>query len=100
STTSLSNGTARTLPRCCVACSMNAIRSSASNSERLLRTDALTTAMMSSSNIVEAREMMSMWPLVTGSYEPGQTARRGSGAIDANEGVAVAAFVVEGQAER
>ena len=46
---------------------MNAIRSSASKSDLLLRTDALTTATISSSNMPEAREMMSMWPFVTGS---------------------------------
>ena len=46
---------------------MKPIRSSAVNTDLLLRTDAFTTAMISSSNITEAREMMSRWPLVTGS---------------------------------
>ena len=70
------------------------------NSDLLLRTEALTTATITSSNMPEAREMMSIWPFVIGSYDPGQTAMRGSGAIDANEGVAVAAFVLQGQVER
>ena len=46
---------------------MKPIRSSASNSDLLLRTEALTTATITSSNIPDAREMMSMWPFVTGS---------------------------------
>ena len=50
------------------------IRSSAENS-RLL--DLLTpTATTTSSNSAEARVTMSMCPLVTGSNDPGQTARR------------------------
>ena len=46
---------------------MNAQRSSAVNRPLFLRTDALTTATISSSNITLAREMTSMWPLVIGS---------------------------------
>ena len=76
---------------------MNSHRSSALNSVLLLRTDALTTATISSSNIGAARLMTSTWPFVIGSYEPGQTAMRLSGAMDADEGVAVAAFVFEGE---
>src|SRR3954447_2647971 len=79
---------------------MNAMRSSMSNSARLLRTDALTTATISSSNMPLAREMMSTCPRVTGAEEQGQTGMRGSGAMDADQGVAVAAFVVQGQVER
>src|SRR5918999_4032251 len=78
---------------------MNWIRSSALNSVPLLRTDALTTATISSSNIAAARVITSMWPCVTGSYEPGQTAMRGSGGMDADQRVAVAAFVFERQPE-
>ena len=46
---------------------MKRTRSSALNSPLFLRTDALTTATISSSNITLAREMTSMWPLVIGS---------------------------------
>src|ERR671922_1039176 len=99
STTRLENGSTRTLPRWDVAASMNAIRSSALNSDLLLRTDALTTATISSSNIDEARVITSMCPCVIGSYEPGQTAMRGSGAMDADQGVAIAAFVQERQVQ-
>src|SRR5215207_9827346 len=97
STISLSKVSTCTLGRCDVALRMNAQRSSALNSVLLLRTEALTTATTSSSNIGAARLMMSTWPWVTGSYEPGQTAMRLSGAMDADEGVAVAAFVVQGE---
>src|SRR5215510_289823 len=78
---------------------MKPIRSSALKSDLLLRTEAFTTATISSSNMPAAREMMSMWPCVIGSYEPGQTAMRGSGAMDADKGVAVAAFVEYGEFE-
>src|SRR6185436_2335976 len=99
STTSLSNVSTRTLGRWLVASSMNATRSSALNSVLLLRTEALTTATISSSNIGAARLMTSTWPLVIGSYEPGQTAMRLSGAMDAYEGVAVPAFVFDGEVD-
>src|SRR5919108_870471 len=99
STTSVENGSTRTLPRCPVAASMNSIRSSAENSELVLRTEAATTATISSSNIAAARVITSRWPLVTGSYVPGQTAMRGSGAMDADQGVAIAAFVQERQVQ-
>ena len=46
---------------------MNAIRSSASKSDLLLRTEAFTTATITSSNMPDAREMMSIWPFVIGS---------------------------------
>src|SRR5918998_840610 len=97
STISLSKVSTRTLGRCDVADAMNPQRSSALNSVLVLRTEALTTATTSSSNIGAARLMMSTCPFVTGSYEPGQTAMRLSGAMDANQGVAVAAFVVQGK---
>ena len=67
STMSLSNVSTRTLGRCDVASSMKAQRSSAENSDLLLRTDALTTATISSSNMYEARVMTSTWPFVIGS---------------------------------
>src|SRR3712207_3066969 len=99
STISLSKVSTRTLGRWPVASSMKAQRSSAENSDLLLRTEALTTATMNSSNIGAAREMTSTWPCVIGSYEPGQTAMRLSGAMDADEGVAVAAFVFDGEVD-
>ncbi len=46
---------------------MNPTRSSAVNSARSLRTDALITVTISSSKISDARVMMSTWPLVIGS---------------------------------
>ena len=46
---------------------MKPTRSSTSKSDFDLRTDALTTATISSSNITLAREMTSMWPFVIGS---------------------------------
>src|SRR5918994_655495 len=95
STISLSNVSTRTLGRWLVASSMKPHRSSALKSVLLLRTEALTTATMNSSNIGAARVMTSTWPCVIGSYEPGQTAMRLSGAMDADEGVAVAAFVLQ-----
>ena len=57
----------RTLVRCAVAFSMKPTRSSAVNSARSLRTEALITVTISSSKISDARVMMSMWPLVIGS---------------------------------
>src|SRR5215213_3180951 len=97
STISLSKVSTRTLGRWLVASVMKPHRSSALNSVLLLRTEALTTATMNSSNIGAARLMTSTWPCVIGSYEPGQTAMRLSGAMDADEGVAVPAFVFERQ---
>src|SRR5918994_3723662 len=99
STTRLENGSTRTFPRCDVAVSMKPIRSSAVKSDLLLRTDALTTATISSSNICEARVMTSTWPCVIGSHEPGQTAMRGSGTMDGDQGVAVPALVEDRQAQ-
>ena len=57
----------RTLDRCAVASWMKPMRSSAVNSARSLRTEALTTATISSSKTSEARVMTSTWPLVIGS---------------------------------
>src|SRR3954454_16105172 len=101
STISTSNEAERTLPRCSVASSMKLSRSSVENSVAPLRTGWLTIATTTSSNSAAARAMTSRWPFVIGSYEPGQTAMRGSGAmgVDADERVAVAAFVNEGQRE-
>src|SRR5688500_19500135 len=98
----MSNGSARTLGRCAVASSMKPTRSAAVKSDLLLRTEALTTATTSSSKISAARVMTSRCPFVIGSYEPGQTAmcgRLGSGGMDADEGVPVAAFVGCGDLE-
>ena len=76
----MSNGSTFTLPRWAVARSMKPIRSSALNSDLLLRTEALTTATITSSNIPEAREMMSTWPLrhrVVGAGADGDAGIRG-----------------------
>src|SRR4051812_15769104 len=95
STMSTSNDAERTLPIGLVASSMKPSRSSVENSVLPLRTGWLTIATTTSSNIAEARPMTSRCPFVIGSYEPGQTAMRGSGVmgVDADERVAVAAFV-------
>src|SRR3954449_8875551 len=93
----MSNVSTRTFSRCEVAFSMKRTRSSPVNMGLVLRTEELTTATISSSNIAAARPMTSTWPLVTGSYEPGQTAMRLSGAMDADDGVAVAALVFDGE---
>src|SRR3954447_22824026 len=101
STMSTSNDEDRTFGRCSVASSMKLSRSSVENSVPPLRTGWLTIATTTSSNSAAARAMTSRWPFVIGSYEPGQTAMRGSGAmgVDADQRVAVAAFVDEGQGE-
>ena len=80
-----------------VAFSTNATRSSALNSVLPLRTGRLTTATITLSNIAEAREITSRWPKVTGSYEPGQTAMRLSGAMDSDQCVAVTALIEQRQ---
>src|SRR3954454_7683274 len=102
STISTSKESERTFGMCSVASSMKLSRSSVENSVPPLRTGWLTIATTTSSNSAAARAMTSRWPLVIGSYEPGQTAMRGSGGmgVDADERVAVAAFVREGQIER
>src|SRR3954453_11623312 len=102
STMSTSNDAERTLPIGAVASSMKPSRSSVENSVLPLRTGWLTIATTTSSNMAEARLMTSRWPFVIGSYDPGQTAMRGSGVmgVDADQRVAVAAFVGEGQLER
>src|SRR3954470_17402107 len=91
----------RTFDRCSVASSMKLSRSSVVNSVPPLRTGWFTIATTTSSNSTAARLITSRWPFVIGSYEPGQTAMRGSGgmAVDADERVAVAAFVRQGQGE-
>src|SRR5919107_221825 len=102
STTRTSNAAERTLPIGLVASSMKLSRSSVENSVPPLRTGWLTIATTTSSNIAAARLMTSRCPFVIGSYDPGQTAMRGSGVmgVDADERVAVAAFVRQGQVER
>src|SRR4051794_25358736 len=71
-----SNDATLTLGKSAQTFSSIEIRSSAVNS-RPRDLDLLTpTATTTSSKSCEALEMMSMWPLVTGSNEPGQTARR------------------------
>src|SRR4051794_34432222 len=100
-TISTSNAAERTLPIGAVASSMKLSRSSVENSVPPLRTGWLTIATTTSSNMAAARAMTSRCPFVIGSYEPGQTAMRGSGVmgVDADERVAVAAFVRERQEE-
>src|SRR5690349_10218816 len=92
---STSNEAELTLPIGLVASSMKLSRSSVENSVPPLRTGWLTIATTTSSNIAAARLITSRCPFVIGSYEPGQTAMRGSGVmgVDADERVAVAAFV-------
>src|SRR5919112_890683 len=101
STTRTSNEADRTLPIGLVASSMKLSRSAVENSVPPLRTGWLTIATTTSSNIAAARLITSRCPLVIGSYEPGQTAMRGSGVMgmNADERVAVAAFVRERQEE-
>ena len=73
SVSSPENDSTRTLSKPAQACSSIAIRSSAENI-RLL--DGFTpTAITTSSNSFDARPTMSRWPSVTGSNDPGQTAR-------------------------
>ena len=67
STTSTSNGSARTLPRCSVAASMNPRRSSMSKSVRPLRMGRFTTATTTSSKISDVLLMTSRCPNVIGS---------------------------------
>src|SRR3954454_4047690 len=74
STIRLENGLTSTLPRFSTSASMNSTRSSAVNSVFCLRTGWFTTATITLSNTSAARLMMSRWPSVTGSYEPGSTA--------------------------
>src|SRR3954470_21689440 len=101
STIRTSKESERTFGRCSVASSMKLRRSSVVNSVPPLRTGWFTIATTTSSNSTAARLITSRWPFVIGSYEPGQTAMRGSGgmAVDADERVAVAAFVRQGQGE-
>src|SRR3954454_20303019 len=95
----MSNVSTRTFSRCAVAFSMKRTRCSPVNTGCVLRTEAFTTATISSSNMAAARLITSTWPFVTGSYEPGHTAMRLSGTMDADDGVAVAALVGRGQVE-
>src|SRR3954451_4472932 len=95
----MSNVSTRTFSRCAVAFSMKRTRCSPVNTGCVLRTEAFTTATISSSNMAAARLITSTWPFVTGSYEPGHTAMRLSGAMDADDGVAIAALVGRGQVE-
>src|SRR3954451_1316604 len=101
STMSTSNDAERTFGRGSVPSSMKLSGCSAGTSVPPLRTGWFTIATTTSSNSTAARLITSRWPFVIGSYEPGQTAMRGSGgmAVDADERVAVAAFVRQGQGE-
>src|SRR3954470_15778592 len=101
STISTSNESERTFSRCAIASSMKLSRSSVLNSVPPLRTGWLTIATTTSSNRAALRAITSRWPFVIGSYEPGQTAMRGSGVtgVDADQRVAVAAFVRDGEDE-
>src|SRR3954447_15285771 len=78
---------------------MKRTRSSPLNIGLLLRADASTTATITSSNMPAARVMPSTCRWVIGSKEPGQTAMRLSGTMDADHGLAVAALIGGGQVE-
>src|SRR3954451_15622342 len=102
STIRLENGSTVTLGRFCTSASMNSTRSSALNSVFCLRTGWATTATMTLSNTSATRRMMSRWPSVTGSYDPGQTATpplRSAATVDGDPGVAVDALVHERQCQ-
>src|SRR3954451_21769170 len=73
---------------------MNAVRSSALNNVFCLRTGWLTTPTITLSNTLAARPMISRCPIVTGSYDPGQTAvpQLRSALMDRDAGIAVAAL--------
>src|SRR3954451_6672405 len=97
STSSVSKGFTCTLPSSEVAASMKPTLSEASKSVCCLRTGWLTTPTTTLSNTFDARPMMSMWPNVTGSYDPGQIAvpPLRSGCMDPDRGVAVGALALE-----
>src|SRR3984885_14686849 len=97
STRSVLNGSTEMLGNELVALRRNATRSSALNSVEPLRHGRLTTATTTSSNIPDVRLITSRCPNVTGSNVPGQSAVRLMGAMDLNQGVAVAALVEQGQ---
>src|SRR5215212_2553412 len=81
---------------------MNSTRWSALKSVLSLRTGWLTTATMTLSNTSAVRRMMSRWPRVTGSYEPGQTATpplRSAATVNSDARVAVDALVDQRQVE-
>src|SRR5215212_6735467 len=104
STSRLSKGFTCTCAYSVTWSSMNATRSSAGKIVFCLRTGWLTTPTTTLSNTFAARPMMSRWPIVTGSYEPGQTAvppLRSAG-MDRDASVAVAALGEqrEGKLER
>src|SRR3954453_23659679 len=98
STISVSKGSTSTFGRFCTSALMKATRSSALKSVFCLRTGWFTTATTTLSNTRDARLMMSRWPSVTGSYEPGQTAvppLRSAATVDRDAGVPVGPLVDE-----
>src|SRR5919112_1066171 len=94
STSRLSKGFTCTCGYSVSCSSMNETRSSASKIVFCLRTGWLTTPTTTLSNTFAARPMMSRWPIVIGSYDPGHTAvpPLRSGAMDRDARVAVVAL--------
>src|SRR5207248_2643953 len=64
-----------------------------------LRQGRFTTATMTRSYMAEARAITSRCPFVTGSNVPGHIAMRLSGAMDSDQGVAIATLVEQRQVE-
>src|SRR5215208_5424657 len=102
STISVSNASTSTLSRFCTSSRRKATRSSALNSVFCFRNGLFITATTTLSNTSAVRWMMSRWPIVTGSYDPGQTAVPPfrSATMDRDARVAVDALVDERQRER
>src|SRR5215216_1148495 len=102
STRRVSKGFTCTFPSFSVSARMNAARSWALKRGSFLRTGWSTTPTTTLSNTAEVRPMMSRWPFVTGSYEPGQTAVPPflSATMDRDAGVAVEALAREREREQ
>src|SRR5215213_7518296 len=101
STSRLSKGFTCTCGYSVSCSSMNETRSSAVKIVFCLRTGWLTTPTTTLSNTFAARPMMSRWPIVIGSYDPGQTAvpPLRSAPMDRDPGVAVRALDEEREGE-
>src|SRR4051812_4554413 len=100
STRSVSNTSTSTFSSFSVACRRNSLRSAAVNRVVGLRTGWFTTPTTTRSNTRAARWMMSTWPYVTGSYEPGQTATGPSAlfiAVYGDSDIAVSPLPQQGQ---
>src|SRR3954453_8188088 len=99
STIRLLNGLIATFGTWLSSASRNSIRSSVEKRVFALRTGRLTTGAIPSSKIPPVREMMSKWPFVIGSYEPGQTAfpLKSGDTVELDAGVAVVAHALERQ---